>query len=69
MGYTIKVDWDAMQSAMVSALKEDLEYLKKDLKKVKKTKQGYVWSLEWEEDVVEIKKHIQAMETVLKYYS
>ena len=34
MGYTIKVDWDAMQSAMVSALKEDLEYLKKDLKKV-----------------------------------
>jgi hypothetical protein len=68
MSYTLKVDWDALQQALVSALKQDLKYLKEDLARVKKTKKGYIWSLEWEEDIVEIKKHIEAMQLVIKYY-
>lgn len=68
MSYTLKVDWDALQDAIVSALKQDLSYLKKDLAKVKKTKQGYVWSLDYKEDIAEINKHIEAYNLLIKYY-
>lgn len=68
MSYTLKVDWDALQDAIVSALKQDLSYLKKDLAKVKKTKKGYVWSLDYKEDIAEINKHIAAYNLLIKYY-
>lgn len=68
MTYNVKLSADAADELVASVLSKDLANLKRDLKKVRKNKKGFVFSMDYEEDSVEIKKLITSYESVLEYY-
>lgn len=68
MTYTVKLSADAADELVASVLSEDFTNLKKDLKKVRKDKKGFVFSMDYEEDSIEIKKLITSYKQVLEYY-
>ena len=68
MRYSIPVDWDAMQDAVAGVLREDLRSFEESLKRVKDTNKGYVFDIDPEDDIKEIKRHIKALKLILEYY-
>jgi hypothetical protein len=68
MSYLLSVDWEAVQSLTVSVLKEDLVSLQKDLLRVENADRGFAFSLEKDEDIEHIKRHIDAYQLLIKYY-
>ena len=65
---TIEVNADMADEIVKENLKFLLSCLKKDLKNVKDQNRGFIFSLDSKEDSKEIKRHIDAFETVLRYY-
>lgn len=68
MTYTVKLSTDVADELLVSVLSEDLANLKRDLKKIKKDKKGFIFSTDYEEDIEETNKLIAAYKSVLEYY-
>lgn len=68
MKYNLQVDWEAMEPLIKTVLKDDMAQLRKDLAYIKKTKKGFVFSLDWEEDVEIINKLLHSMKVVTRYY-
>ena len=64
----LKIDEDAADELVVQVLLEDCENLKKDAKKIKKDKKGFIFSTDYKEDLEEVNKLIDAYTEVLKYY-
>jgi len=69
MTYTINLSEDFVDNIIVQCLYEQKEQLKQDLKKVLDTGKGFVFSLDADEDVVEISNLVNAMNVVIKYFS
>jgi hypothetical protein len=66
--YNLPIDWDAMQKITAAVLIEDLDSLLTDWNTVYGRDRGMVFSLEREEDLAEMSKHIQAFKLLIKYY-
>jgi hypothetical protein len=66
--YNLPIDWDAIQKITAAVLIEDLDSLRTDWNTVHGRDRGMVFSLEREEDLAEISKHIQAFKLLIKYY-
>jgi hypothetical protein len=64
-GYKIELNWDMVDSIVVGQLRSTWETFKDDLGKENHV---FVWG-DQEADDVEIQKHIDALELVLKWYA
>lgn len=62
---SVELEWEAVDSIVVSQLRSTWETLKDDLGKGRHI---FVWG-DQEADDAEIQKHIDALEVVLKWYS
>ena len=66
--FTVELDYDAVDSIVVQVLKDQYSGLVDDLKRRKDGKETLgIFSLDKEEDIVEIRRHLAAMATVLSY--
>jgi hypothetical protein len=68
LNVTIEVDSDQLNTIVRADLKLLLESLEDDLSRNEANKRGSIFSMDFEEDQKEIKKHIKAFKRVLKYY-
>lgn len=64
----VKITEEAVDELLICALSDDLKNLKADAKKIKKTKKGFVFSLDYKEDIQEMNKLIESYKQVLAYY-
>jgi hypothetical protein len=65
---TIELDWDTIDKIATSSMKSLVENLEVDLENRKKDKGIAVFDTNKKKDIAEIKRHIDAFKTVLKYY-
>jgi hypothetical protein len=65
---TVELDWDTIDKVTTCAMKSVLENLEVDLENRKKDKGIAVFDTNKKKDIAEIKRHIDAFKTVLKYY-
>jgi len=65
---TIEVEQEQLNIIVKTDLGLMLDSLEKDLARVENNKKGSIFSLEYEEDRKEIKKHIKSFKRVLRYY-
>ena len=66
---TIELDWDTIDKITTSSMKSLVESLEDDLEKRKKGKEWVaIFDTNKKKDIAEIKRHIDAFKTVLKYY-
>lgn len=66
--YNLSVEWEAVQSLVVSVLKEDMNSLYNDMLSVHSKTNGMVFSLDKDEDISEMAKHLDAFKLIIKYY-
>ena len=65
---TVELEWDAVDSIVVQALKNQYNGLKKDLDSKLNDKETLgIFSNDKEEDIAEIQKHLDSIKTVLSY--
>lgn len=64
----LDLNMESVYDILTKVLLTDLELLEADLKEVKRTEKGWIFSKDWEEDVKEITKLRKAMVKVLGYY-
>jgi hypothetical protein len=62
------VDEESFDKTMTTRLIESRSFLFQDLEQVKTDQRGYVFHHDYETDVREIIKHLDAFEKVIKYY-
>ena len=65
---TIELDWDTIDGITTSAMKSLVENLEDDLEKRKAGTGIAIFYKDKKKDIAEIKRHIDAFWTVLKYY-
>ena len=66
--FTVELDYDAVDSIVVQVLKDQYSGLVDDLERRKDGKETLgIFSLDKEEDIAEIRRHLAAMATVLSY--
>lgn len=65
---TVELDWDTIDKITTCSMKSILENLEVDLENRKKDKGIAVFDTNKKKDIAEIKRHIDAFKTVLKYY-
>lgn len=65
MAITVELDWETIDNVVVSQLRDTRDALKNDLGA---SNHVFVWG-DPEADDVEIQKHIDALELLLKWYS
>jgi hypothetical protein len=65
---TVELDWDTIDKVTTCAMKSVLENLEVDLENRKKDKGIAVFDTNKKKDIAEIKRHIDAFKTVLKYF-
>jgi hypothetical protein len=63
-GYKIELNWEMVDEIVVGMLRSTRESWKRDMEKP-----SHVFVHDPEEDCVEIQKHIDAVETLLKWYA
>lgn len=63
--YTVELDWDTVDNIVVAQLRETWESLKND---IGAGNHVFVWN-DPEADDVEIRKHVDALELILKWYA
>ena len=68
MKATFELEWEQVDTIVVSSLKDLLECLQNDLERVQEQRKGFVFKDTPEEDIKAIKKHIRAFKRVLRYY-
>jgi hypothetical protein len=64
----LMVDEDSFDEAMVKRLVEHRTLLFRDLEQVKTDGKGYVFHHDYETDVREISKHLDALKLVIEYF-
>jgi hypothetical protein len=65
---TVELDWDTIDKVSTCAMKSILENLEYDLEQRKEDKGMAIFEKNKKKDIAEIKRHIDAFKTVLKYY-
>ena len=65
---TVELDWDTIDRVTTCAMKNVLESLEDDLEKRKDGTGMAIFHKDKKKDIAEIKRHIDAFRTVLKYY-
>ena len=65
---TIELDWDTIDKVTTCSMKGLVESLEVDLEKRKDGTGIAVFHNDKKKDIAEIKRHIDAFKTVLKYY-
>lgn len=65
---TIEVQQEQLSAIVKADLLDMLDCLTKDLERVKENKKGSVFSMDYDEDRKELKKHIKSFKRVLRYY-
>lgn len=63
----ISVDEDDFDNAMVRRLEEVRFWLYRDLERVRTNEKGMIFSSDYDTDVKEIRKTLDAMDVVIKY--
>lgn len=64
----ISVDQDDFDNAMVRRLEEVRFWLYRDLERVRTNEKGMIFSSDYDTDVKEIRKTLDAMDVVIKYF-
>lgn len=64
----ISVDQDDFDNAMVRRLEEVRFWLYRDLERVRTNERGMIFSSDYDTDVKEIRKTLDAMDVVIKYF-
>ena len=64
----ISVDENDFDNAMVLRLKEKRFWLYRDLESVRTAEKGLIFSSDYDTDVKEIRKTLDAMDVVIKYF-
>lgn len=64
----ISVDQDDFDNAMVRRLEEVRFWLYRDLERVRTNETGMIFSSDYDTDVKEIRKTLDAMDVVIKYF-
>ena len=65
---TIELDWDTIDKVTTCSMKGLVESLEDDLEKRKAGTGMAIFDKNKKKDIAEIKRHIDAFKTVLKYY-
>lgn len=65
---TVELDWDTIDKITTCSMKSVVENLEHDLDKRKSGTGIAVFDTNKKKDIAEIKRHIDAFKTVLKYY-
>lgn len=65
---TIEVEQEQLNIIVKADLKMMLDCLESDLARAKENKNGRTFSLDYDEDRKELKKHIKSFKRVLRYY-
>lgn len=65
---TIELDWDTIDGITTSSMKSLVESLEDDLDKRKAGTGMAIFDTNKKKDIAEIKRHIDAFKTILKYY-
>lgn len=65
---TIELDWDTIDRITTCSMKGLVESLEVDLEKRKAGTGMAIFQKDKKKDIAEIKRHIDAFKTVLKYY-
>ena len=65
---TVELDWETIDRITVCSMKSLVENLENDLEKRKAGGGMAIFDEDKKKDIAEIKKHIDAFKTVLKYY-
>ena len=65
---TVELDWDTIDKITISSMKGLVESLEDDLDKRKAGTGMAIFDTNEKKDIAEIKRHIDAFKTVLKYY-
>ena len=66
--FTVELDYEAVESLVVQVLKDQYSGLVDDLEQRKDGKETLgIFSLDKQEDIAEIRRHLAAMATVLSY--
>ena len=65
---TIELDWDTMDKITTCSMKGVAESLEDDLEKRKAGTGMAIFHKDKKKDIAEIRRHIDAFKTVLKYY-
>jgi len=65
--FTVELDYDAVDSIVVQVLKDQYSGLIDDLEARKDDREYGIFLLDKEEDIAEIQRHLDAVETVLSY--
>jgi len=65
---TVELDWDTIDKVTTCSMKSVLENLEVDLENRKAGTGIAVFHKDKKKDIAEIKRHIDAFKTVLKYY-
>ncbi len=65
---TVELEWDAVDSIVVQALKNQYSSLTRDLERRKDDRETLdIFLPDKEEDIAEIQRHLEAIETILSY--
>jgi len=65
---TVELDWDTIDKVTTCSMKSVLENLEVDLENRKAGTGMAIFETNKKKDIAEIKRHIDAFKTVLKYY-
>ena len=65
---TVELDWDTIDKVTTCSMKSAVESLEDDLEKRKAGTGMAIFDTNKKKDIAEIKRHIDAFWTVLKYY-
>lgn len=65
---TVELDWDTIDKVTTCSMKGLVESLEEDLEKRKNGTGMAIFHENKKKDIAEIKRHIDAFQTVLKYY-
>lgn len=65
---TIELDWDTIDKVTTCSMKSLVQSLEDDLEKRKNGRGMAIFHKDKKKDIAEIKRHIDAFKTVLKYY-
>ena len=68
MNYQLTVDWEEIQSILQKELLKDYQQTVRNIKAVKSSGQGFVFSNVAKTDLIELKKLKHSLECVLNYY-
>jgi hypothetical protein len=66
---TIELDWDEVDKIVVNELKNNLEGFIDSLERVKAEGRGYVFTTDFEQDIKDLEKHIEACRLLIAYHT